>query len=382
MTSTVTPSQRRLREPVFVDDLRLGTPPAPGPRARDRFRSAGRTDRRRTSPARGRSTPDAIPPITRNVIPLSVRAETASSSALRRRSFSIGSEPPRRAEEPFHLIVLPVRRPGAKSRHPFTANPYPAVDRTNLVCPALGMGIAASMTLVASRPAELTRLLTPPARTRVRLPRRRGRAIRDERLERLRALVIPPAWTRRVDLPARTGHLQAVGTDDAGRRQYLYHSDWRRERDRDEVRSTTAFSPSRHAPATCPRSGRADLWLSRLCHVNGCCACDGLSLLDLGLFRVGGEEYADEYGSYGLATLRRAPRPSRRRGRPSLDYEAKSVSITRRGRATLQSDAVGSVLLRRRRQVVDQLLAYRRKPPEARRTSRRHQRVHQGGGRW
>ena len=61
----------------------------------------------------------------------------------------------------------------------------------------------------------------------------RGDPIRDERLERLRALAIPPAWTDVWICSDDRGHLQATGTDDAGRRQYLYHPEWRRQRDRE-----------------------------------------------------------------------------------------------------------------------------------------------------
>ena len=54
----------------------------------------------------------------------------------------------------------------------------------------------------------------------------------DETLERIRALAIPPAWTDVWICPDPHGHLQAVGTDAAGRRQYLYHPRWRSRRDR------------------------------------------------------------------------------------------------------------------------------------------------------
>ena len=61
----------------------------------------------------------------------------------------------------------------------------------------------------------------------------RGRPLADEEaLERIRALVIPPAWTDVWICPLPNGHLQAVGTDAAGRRQYLYHPRWRARRDR------------------------------------------------------------------------------------------------------------------------------------------------------
>src|ERR1051325_7906331 len=52
-----------------------------------------------------------------------------------------------------------------------------------------------------------------------------------EDVERVKGLVIPPAWRDVWICPWPNGHLQAVGTDEAGRRQYLYHPDWRTQRD-------------------------------------------------------------------------------------------------------------------------------------------------------
>ena len=54
-----------------------------------------------------------------------------------------------------------------------------------------------------------------------------GRPLPAEEVERIRSLAIPPAWTDVWICPLPNGHIQAVGTDDAGRRQYLYHPDWR-----------------------------------------------------------------------------------------------------------------------------------------------------------
>jgi len=53
-----------------------------------------------------------------------------------------------------------------------------------------------------------------------------------EQIQRCKLLVIPPAWEEVWICPVPTGHIQAVGTDDAGRRQYLYHEQWRLRRDR------------------------------------------------------------------------------------------------------------------------------------------------------
>lgn len=51
----------------------------------------------------------------------------------------------------------------------------------------------------------------------------RGNRLDQPQVERIKALAIPPAWEEVWICPAANGHLQAVGVDDAGRRQYLYH---------------------------------------------------------------------------------------------------------------------------------------------------------------
>jgi DNA topoisomerase IB len=97
------------------------------------------------------------------------------------------------------------------------------------------------------------------------------------------------------------GHIQAVGTDQAGRRQYRYHDEWRRQRDaakHERVLLVAARLPQarERAAADLARSGYPrERVLSAAFH-----------LLDLGWFRVGGEAYAEgEDASYGLATLLR-----------------------------------------------------------------------------
>ncbi len=129
----------------------------------------------------------------------------------------------------------------------------------------------------------------------------RGRPVRDEEtLERIRGLAIPPAWREVWICPAANGHLQAVGTDEAGRRQYLYHPAWREHRDREKFEEMLRFGKA--LPAARRRIGRllaaSDLSRDRV-------LAFAVALLDHGLFRVGGEAYATEYGSHGLATLER-----------------------------------------------------------------------------
>jgi DNA topoisomerase I len=119
-------------------------------------------------------------------------------------------------------------------------------------------------------------------------------------LERIEALVIPPAWKKVWISPYPNGHIQAVGTDAAGRRQYIYHEQW--QADRSEEKYDRAVSLARHLP---------DWRLHLLTDLRG----RGLGrdrvlalaqhLIDQGYFRSGGEEYAEENGSFGLATLLR-----------------------------------------------------------------------------
>ena len=119
-------------------------------------------------------------------------------------------------------------------------------------------------------------------------------------LERIRSLAIPPAWENVWICPLPNGHLQAVGTDAAGRRQYLYHPAWREHRDREKFAEMIAFAQTlpgmRRAIASHLR--RDGLTRERV-------LAGAVALLDRGLFRVGGEVYAEENGSYGLATLER-----------------------------------------------------------------------------
>ncbi|MFI9405097.1 DNA topoisomerase IB [Nocardia sp. NPDC052316] len=128
-----------------------------------------------------------------------------------------------------------------------------------------------------------------------------GETVTDaETLDRIKSLVIPPAWRKVWICPHANGHVQAVGVDAAGRRQYLYHEQWRRERDEekfDRVLELAARLPEVR------RQVRADLGERGLSkHRAEAVAID---LLDRGVFRVGGEEYAEENGTRGVATLLR-----------------------------------------------------------------------------
>lgn len=146
-----------------------------------------------------------------------------------------------------------------------------------------------------------------------------GRKITDpDVLGRIRSLVIPPAWTDVWISPDPRGHIQAVGTDAAGRRQYRYHDLWRQRRDR--AKHLRVLQVGEKLPSM-RRRWRRDLNRSGLDRDRVMAAA--ARLLDLGLFRVGGEEYAEENSTYGLATLRRE-HVRVRQGRLVFDYPAKA----------------------------------------------------------
>ncbi len=128
-----------------------------------------------------------------------------------------------------------------------------------------------------------------------------GRRITDpDVLARVRSLAIPPAYRDVWISPYPNGHIQAVGTDAAGRRQYRYHELWSQRRS--QAKHLRVLQVGEQLPAIRRRWVR-DLRRPELDHDRVLAAA--ARLLDLGLFRVGGEEYAEEHSTYGLATLRR-----------------------------------------------------------------------------
>ena len=128
-----------------------------------------------------------------------------------------------------------------------------------------------------------------------------GDPIRDREVcARINALVIPPAWTDVWICPWPNGHIQALGTDAAGRRQYLYHDVWRARRDAQKFDRILSFAERLPDMREQIRADLATPGMTRT-RVLACAA----RLLDIGFFRIGGEEYAETNGSYGLATIRR-----------------------------------------------------------------------------
>jgi DNA topoisomerase I len=180
-----------------------------------------------------------------------------------------------------------------------------------------------------------------------------GERIDDEpTLARIRELAIPPAWEDVWICPDELGHLQATGVDAAGRKQYRYHDRWRARRDAQKFDEMLDFA--RALPLMRKRIAR-DLRGDEPTRerVLACAA----RLLDLGFFRVGGETYAAENESFGLATIQRG-HVSIRKDEVVFDYPAKSGQ--RRLHAIADDDVVAVVAqLKRRRSESPDLLAYK-----------------------
>src|SRR4051794_40229322 len=156
----------------------------------------------------------------------------------------------------------------------------------------------------------------------------RARITEDEHLDRIVSLAIPPAWRDVWISPWPNGHIQAAGLDAAGRRQYLYHVQWRKRRDR--LKHDHVLDVARRLPAA-RRHVRRGLALEGMPRERALALA--FRLLDLACLRIGGEGYAAKHGSYGLATLLRehvevmAPTSEGDEGRVHLRFPAKSGQV-------------------------------------------------------
>ena len=127
-----------------------------------------------------------------------------------------------------------------------------------------------------------------------------GATIHDEEtLGRIRALVIPPAWTGVWVCTIANGHLQATGRDARGRKQSRYHPRWREVRDETKYGRMVQFAQA--LPQIRERV-KKDLALPGLPREKVLATI--VSLMEQTHIRVGNQEYAKENGSYGLTTLR------------------------------------------------------------------------------
>lgn len=179
-----------------------------------------------------------------------------------------------------------------------------------------------------------------------------GRVTDEETLERIREMAIPPAWREVWICGDPYGHIQATGLDEAGRKQYLYHARWQRRAAQRKFESMRGFA------AELPRLRRAvkrDLAREGVPRERAL-AC-AVRLLDLGFFRVGGEEYAEANESYGVATVLRE-HVSIEGEEVVFDFPAKSG---RRRVQSLRDPDVRAAIeaMRRRRGGPDDLLVFR-----------------------
>jgi DNA topoisomerase IB len=182
-----------------------------------------------------------------------------------------------------------------------------------------------------------------------------GRRITDpDTVKRLAELAIPPAWKNVWICSDPMGHLQATGIDAAGRKQYLYHQRWRERRDQQKFDEMLLFARAlprlrRRVAGDLPLNGDAPGREAVL-------AC-ATRLLDRGMFRIGGEGYAEENETYGLATLHRS-HLTIANGEAVFSYAAKG-GIDRE--QSISDPDVLPILqrLRRRRSSHPELLAYK-----------------------
>ena len=129
----------------------------------------------------------------------------------------------------------------------------------------------------------------------------RGRRIDDEqKLARIEALRIPPAW-REVRISPRPGaKLQATGLDSAGRRQYLYHPEYRAQQEQAKFDKLIRFAEQ------LPDLRAAMAWhIEQEAFSFEWTAAVAVRLINLGWFRVGEERYAKRFRTFGITTLRK-----------------------------------------------------------------------------
>lgn len=149
-----------------------------------------------------------------------------------------------------------------------------------------------------------------------------GTVVRGPDRERCESLVLPPAWTDVWVCPDADGHLQAIGVDDAGRRQYRYHDRWT------EARAAANFDRladvGRHL-ADVRRAVTTDLESSSE-HRRALAAMIGL--LDRSLERIGNPESVETFGTRGISTL----------GPGNVDVSRRSVQLQFRGKGGVEHD--------------------------------------------
>ena len=199
---------------------------------------------------------------------------------------------------------------------------------------------------------------------------RPAQQITDEQtLQRIRALRIPPAWENVWISADPLGHIQATGVDSKGRTQYLYHQLWREQRDAQKFSHMLRFASALPGLRTATQHDlrRRPLNRDRV-------SAGVVRLIDLGLFRIGGEKYAELDHHYGATTLEKRHVRVTRDG-VLFDYVAKAgkqrtimvkdrlVLPTVRALIAVRQRRRGPVLLRARRRLAPAALPGRGQLP-------------------
>jgi DNA topoisomerase-1 len=169
--------------------------------------------------------------------------------------------------------------------------------------------------------------------------------------DRLESIGIPPAWTDVWIAPFENGHIQATGLDAVGRRQYIYHPEWRERKDR--VKFDRALQLAESLPAA-RRLVTMDLRSDGVTRQRVLAAA--FRMLDSGSLRVGSERYTNENGSHGLATLLCA-HVHVRKDRLKLSFPAKSGKTWES--EIVDEDLAALVRVLKRRGGKARLLAYK-----------------------
>ena len=232
-------------------------------------------------------TPDLSPDLSPGLTPGQTPAVLSAGSRFARGHFVALKLPKAwqdvRTDERRRIRLLRRARTAAASRTPLAPMESAKVAGLRYVCDVRAPGIR--------------RVGRAP---RFRYVDANGRTLRDPKaLQRIKALVIPPAWTDVWICPNPLGHLQATGRDVRGRKQYRYHPRWRDVRD--EVKYGRLIAFAKALPRIHERTA-ADLRKPGLPREKVLAAV--VRLLEKTLIRVGNEEYARDNGSFGLTTMR------------------------------------------------------------------------------
>ncbi|TKC04634.1 DNA topoisomerase IB [Pedobacter polaris] len=128
----------------------------------------------------------------------------------------------------------------------------------------------------------------------------KGNRIQNENdLERIKKLVLPPAWTEVWISPKKNGYLQAIGKDAAGRKQYRYHPDWTSRRSDHKYFRLLEFGK---VLPNARKQIAKDLRRKEFDEKKVLAIC--MQVMQKTLIRIGNESYKKTYGSYGLSTLK------------------------------------------------------------------------------